>query len=65
MLPKVERLILVNTDTMQWHNLANYQGNAPWQKMLTALCEHYQADLVNMPKTPCQNSLDLYSQLEN
>ncbi|MEZ9370914.1 sulfatase-like hydrolase/transferase [Shewanella sp. 10N.286.51.B2] len=65
MLLKVERLILVNTDTMQWHNLANYQGNAPWQKMLTALCEHYQADLVNMPKTPCQNSLDLYSQLEN
>ncbi|WP_076542225.1 sulfatase-like hydrolase/transferase [Shewanella sp. UCD-KL21] len=65
MLPKDERLILINTDTMQWHNLANYQGNAPWQKMLTALCNHYQTDLVNMPKTPCQNALGLYSQLEN
>ena len=45
MLPNYDELVLVNTTNKQWHNLTNYQGDAPWQKMLSALCEHNRGDI--------------------
>jgi len=38
-------LVIVDTSNKHWHNLSNYQGDAPWQKMLSSLCEHNRGDI--------------------
>jgi arylsulfatase A-like enzyme len=48
LLPKDNNIILVNTREKSWQSLANYQGDAPWRKMLNSLCKHYEKDLDSM-----------------
>lgn len=43
-LPDQQQPVLVNTQSLQLHQLSDYKGDAPWQVMLRALCEHYQDD---------------------
>ena len=45
MLPNYDDLVLVDTNSKKWHNLSSYQGDAPWRKMLDALCKHYLDDI--------------------
>ncbi|GIU49766.1 sulfatase-like hydrolase/transferase [Shewanella algidipiscicola] len=59
MLPKDERLILVDTANKRWHNLSDYSGNAPWQAMLNSLCKHYQTDFIDTPHHACLPSFEL------
>lgn len=59
MLPKDERLILVDTANKRWHNLSDYSGNAPWETMLDSLCLHYQADFIGTPRSACSPSFKL------
>jgi arylsulfatase A-like enzyme len=54
MLPKDDRLILVNTRAKQWQSLTNYSGDAPWREMLHSLCAHYQGDSVVESRVECQ-----------
>ncbi|NMH64850.1 sulfatase-like hydrolase/transferase [Shewanella salipaludis] len=44
LLPKEDRLILVDTQAKNWQSLADYRGAAPWREMLAALCAHYAKD---------------------
>jgi len=57
MLPDFEELILVNTKKKSWSSLTNYQGNAPWGKMLNSLCEHYRDDQGFDPTDKCTSKL--------
>ncbi|QYJ96297.1 sulfatase-like hydrolase/transferase [Shewanella alkalitolerans] len=56
MLPKDERLILVDTANKRWHNLSEYSGDAPWETMLDSLCQHYHADFIDTPRSECSPS---------
>ncbi|WP_082035597.1 sulfatase-like hydrolase/transferase [Shewanella sp. cp20] len=53
MQPKDERLILVDTANKRWYNLSDYSGDAPWEAMLDSLCQHYQADFIDTPRSEC------------
>ncbi|QSX40436.1 sulfatase-like hydrolase/transferase [Shewanella cyperi] len=44
LFPDDKEPVLVNTQTKDWHYLGNYQGDAPWREMLSALCGHYRDD---------------------
>ncbi|ABV36988.1 conserved hypothetical protein [Shewanella sediminis HAW-EB3] len=57
MLPDFEELILVDTKMKTWSLITNYQGTAPWQKMLTSLCEHYRDDQGFDPNDKCSNKI--------
>lgn len=55
-LPDHEQPILVDTLEKQWHLLADYKGDAPWEPMLQALCEHYRNDPGFDPYNHCSQS---------
>ncbi|WP_246033155.1 sulfatase-like hydrolase/transferase [Shewanella canadensis] len=57
MLPDYEELILVDTKMKTWSSITNYQGSAPWVKMLTRLCEHYRDDQGFDKTGQCQNAI--------
>ncbi|MCG9714552.1 LTA synthase family protein [Shewanella insulae] len=59
MLPKDERLILVDTANKRWHNLSEYAGDAPWETMLDSLCQHYHVDFIDTPRSECGPSFKL------
>lgn len=57
MLSDFEELILVDTEMKTWSSIPNYQGTAPWVKMLTSLCEHYRDDQGFDPNGKCSNTI--------
>ncbi len=57
MLPDFEELILVDTIMKTWSSIPNYQGAAPWGKMLTRLCEHYRKDTGFDQTGQCRNAI--------
>ncbi|MFT5707327.1 MAG: arylsulfatase A-like enzyme [Oceanospirillaceae bacterium] len=39
-----DEVVLVDSKHKQWFNLSSYDGEAPWNKMLVSLCNHYKED---------------------
>ena len=37
--------VLSNVNTMRWWPLDAFDGDAPWQEMLSTVCEHYKDDV--------------------